>query len=164
MDKKTQLTIELSQKLRYSNGYLYWRVSPSTKIPSGSLAGSMDKRGVVSVMYKHTRILSHRVVYFMHHEVLPEFIDHVDGNPSNNKIENLRACTISQNAMNSRTPAHNSSGFKNVRWHVSRGKWVVSLQVNKKPKWIGSFDDFQEACDSAKRARIEFYGEWSNVS
>jgi hypothetical protein len=96
----------------------------------------------------------------MHHGHMPEFVDHIDGNPTNNIIENLRAATIEQNMQNCKTPVTNTSGFKGVYFHAGIGKYTASIRVNKKLTHIGTFFSMQEAIDARKQAEIEHYGDF----
>ena len=80
----------------------------------------------------------------MNHGELPEFIDHIDGNSLNNRIENLREATNSQNCMNGKLRKTNKSGHKNVYWHKSAKKWSVEIKVFGKKKYFGLFDDLEK--------------------
>jgi len=71
--------------------------------------------------------------------------DHDDGNPSNNRRENLTIRSASDNIRKSKIQINNTSGYKNIYWHKRRGKWQVSISVNKKQKHLGSFIDIEDA-------------------
>jgi len=65
------------------------------------------------------------LIFLYHHGYLPKFVDHIDGNKKNNRIENLREATKSQNAMNQKVSTRNTSGIKGVMWHKRDKKWFV---------------------------------------
>src|ERR1019366_8826833 len=53
--------------------------------------------------------------------------DHINGYGLDNRKENLRICTGAQNQHNSRLRKDSVSGFKGVRWHKDRGRWMVTV-------------------------------------
>ena len=92
---------------------------------------------------------------------MPKLIDHIDNDPSNNKIENLREATRHQNGTNAKTWSNNISGAKNVSWHKQCKKWRVRVSINKKMETIGLFDDFDLAELVAVEARNKFHGNFA---
>jgi hypothetical protein len=109
----------------------------------------------------------HRIIYLWNHGVLPDTIDHVDGNRENNKIENLRGVTQQQNCLNSKHRVRSKSPYKNVYLQAPvknagwKRNWVVSLMVNKKRKYIGSFQDAELADLVATEARNLYHGQYA---
>ena len=75
----------------------------------------------------------------MHYGYLPKIIDHIDRNPANNKIENLRAASRSLNCLNSKINKTNKSGVKNVDFLKSKKRWRVLMQIQKKSYFFGYF-------------------------
>ncbi len=104
----------------------------------------------------------HRIIFFMHHGYLPEIIDHIDGNGLNNKIENLREATTSQNAWNTKIHPKTTSKFKNVVFIKDRKKWTCRLMVRGKVIHRGSFDSPEQANEFAISLRKELHGEFAN--
>ena len=88
-------------------------------------------------------------------------VDHIDGDGTNNKIENLRVVSIFQNNMNKGTAKNNTSGYKGVCWNKEKQKWQSRIQIDKKQLFLGCFDDIQEAVEARKDAEIKYYGEYS---
>jgi hypothetical protein len=93
---------------------------------------------------------------------MPIFIDHIDGNPANNKIENLREVTNGQNQHNKTINANNKSGFKNVHWHKAMKKWCVQISIDSKIKTVGFYDGLEVASQAAQEARQMYHGEYAN--
>ena len=85
-------------------------------------------------------------------------IDHIDGNPKNNHIDNLRDVTVSQNAMNSKIPNNNISGYKGVSWSKRKNKLEVDIRANKKKHFIGYFNDIEDAVKARKIAEDCYFG------
>ena len=148
--------------LSYSDGVLYWKKSPARSIKAGTIAGHNKS----TLPYKRLQIcrknlLQHRVIFLMHHGYLPDLIDHIDGNPNNNKIENLREATYSKNSLNKKLIKSNKSGFKNVCWDKTRNKWLVSLCVKGKLNKIGFFKDLELANLVAQEARDKYHKQFA---
>lgn len=157
MDQKTALEL-----FEYRDGALYWRVKPCRRDPVGMKAGHLDPaRGYVTINYRRKRYYAHRIIYLMHNGYLPPEVDHIDGDKSNNRISNLRACTHAQNGQNKAAQANNKAGVKNVVWDKNRSKWVVYMKVNGKNTNFGGFDDIEMAAFVASELRDKHHGEFA---
>lgn len=81
-------------------------------------------------------------------------VDHINGNRLDNRRRNLRLTTASQNQQNRHGPQSNSrTGVLGVSWRASSGRYEVTLGVNGKRRFIGSFDNLQAAADASREAR-----------
>jgi hypothetical protein len=89
---------------------------------------------------KRKNILMHRVIM---NEPINMLIDHIDGNGLNNCKSNLRIVTQRQNLQNRHTTK--SSQYAGVYWKKDAKKWIAKMYINKKHKYIGSFDTEEEA-------------------
>lgn len=123
--------------------------------------GSANPDGYVYFGYKRKYLSAHRVVFLLNNGYLPEVVDHIDGNPNNNKSSNLRAATKSTNAFNRHARVDNKLGIKNVCWSKLRKKWVVNININKKKTQVGYFDDLELAELVAIEARNKYHGEFA---
>lgn len=152
----------LREILTYQDGNLYWISSRKggTAI-AGSLAGCKNSGGYWHTRVNGKRYANHRLIFLMHHGYLPEFIDHIDGNRSNNCIDNLRPASRQQNNCNAHIRSDNTSGIKGVNWHKKTGKWTVRVQTNKKREWLGLFDDLELAQLVAIEARNKYHEEFA---
>jgi hypothetical protein len=158
------ITQELAHQLfEYRDGELYWKVKPCRRDPIGAKAGYFDSsRGYTAINYQRKRYYLHRIIFLMQHGFLPAEVDHIDGNKANNKIENLRACSHSQNGFNKPAQSNSKSGVKNVSWSKARNKWVVFIKSNNKQKNIGGFNDLELAELVAIMAREKYHGAYAN--
>lgn len=144
----------------YKDGQLYWKnaVRPSF---NGKEAGYDNGNRYKKVTVEGRQYYVHRIIYLMRHGDCPQFIDHVDGNPSNNKIDNLRQATASQNTINYIRKRKSNTGVCNVAFDKRRNKFNVYVRVNCKPKFFGGFEDLELAELVANEARAKHYGEFN---
>lgn len=154
----------LHELLEYKDGELYWKKRPSKYANNvvGAKAGMTATRGYWRIKVDGSTYFAHRLIYSMHNNGnCPDFVDHIDGDHMNNKIENLREATIVENAQNAKLHVANKSGAKNVSWLESKKCWRVFISVNKKRKcW--SIKDFELAELVAIEARDKFHGKYAN--
>lgn len=164
MDTLTQE--EAHRLFEYRDGVLYWRIRPAKCVNVGDVVGGTNgsKQPYLRTRIKRQGFLVHRIIFLMHHGYIPEVIDHIDNNIQNNKIENLRSATKSQNHQNAVSHKNNTSGCKNVFWHESSSKWQVKLRSNGKMHHVGSFKDLELADLVAHEARNLYHGNFANHS
>jgi hypothetical protein len=86
--------------------------------------------------------------------------DHIDGDPKNNTLENLRVATGSQNSVNRHVVASNS-GYRGVTFHKQSKKWVAAIKVNNKSIYLGLFLDPEEAARAYDAAARMHFGEFA---
>ena len=144
----------------YLNGNLSWRVNRSS-MKAGQLAGHLKSTGYMAVRINNKEYKAHRIIYLWHHGYLPACIDHIDGNRSNNKIDNLRPATTSQNNWNSKRPRKNTSGLKGVCWCKRDKKWLARVQINGKQLHLGYFNNIDDAEVAIRNARESNHGEYA---
>jgi hypothetical protein len=149
----------------YRDGSLYWRVAAgrgvSVKRPGDLVAPAPDPHGYQFVTWRRKHYAVHRVVFLLVHGWLPEFVDHIDGDPGNNRVGNLRPATHLQNMRNAKTRKDNTSGVKNVYWHKQIRRWSVRLSIKGKQVSFGCYATLDEASAAAERARASTFGEFA---
>ena len=145
----------------YKDGSLYWKESRKGA-KAGDKAGGLYGDGYISLTVNKKRYLAHRIIFLMRYGYLPDMIDHIDGDRTNNRIENLRAATRAQNAHNFGLSAHNKSGHRNVHWSNKDNRWRVHLRYNGKRISIGSFVELNDAVEAARQARQKYHGEFAH--
>lgn len=103
----------------------------------------------------------------MHQIILPTengFVpDHIRGDKSrnDNRKENLRPVTQSQNLMNTKLRKDNTSGVKGVHWRNDTKKWAATIWVNKEFISLGCYINFEDAVKARKEAEEIYFGEYS---
>ena len=147
------------------NGSLLWKPRPPgesgwNKTLEGSLAGSLDSNGYSKISIDGERIPTHRAVFLLFNGYLPEIIDHIDNNPSNNRIENLRAATREQNAFNRKAPnVTNLLGVKNVS---KRGN-SFRVKISKSGQnFMKTCKTLEEAIEWRDEKLKELHGEFAS--
>lgn len=90
------------------------------------------------------------------------YVDHVNGDPLDNRRCNLRAANPGENSRNTRTPKTNTSGVKGVSWNSRRGEWEAYVGLNGKKKNLGWFKCKLGATIVVCRARETMHGEFAN--
>lgn len=86
-------------------------------------------------------------------------IDHINREKLDNRKENFRYATKSENRINSKIRTDNTSGIQGVRFE--QGKWRARISVNGKYVHLGMFDNFQEAVKTRLEAEKKYYGEFA---
>ena len=153
----------IKQSVAYDNGNLIWMGEDSRKRKKGKILGTKGNHGYLSCLINKKLYLNHRIVFAIHHGNFPErgmTVDHIDGNKLNNKIENLRIATYSQNLSN-KISYNNTSGAKGVVWNPLNKNWRVRIDYKKKAFNIGSFKCFDKAVEACKTARNTIHQEFA---
>jgi hypothetical protein len=150
---------DLLARLRIEDGVAYWRERSGPR-PAGSLAGNVRRDGYVAIGFRGRVFKLHRVLFLHYHGYLPREIDHIDGNPTNNRISNLRPVTHAQNTRNAKLRKNSRTGVKNVRCR-GNGRWEVRLRVDGRCVSFGCFASLADASAAAKQARETAYGEFA---
>lgn len=170
MTDAPEITQELvRQRFEYRDGKLVWRLNPSkdgrfNRYAGTEVRGSADRDGYLRVSVhlndgrQHTCRI-HRLVYLMHHGKFPEIVDHINGVVTDNRIENLRAATVSQNSSNKRLSPRSTTGVEGVRLRHN-GRYQVQLQINNRTIYRGHYATLEEAAAESMRLRKEVRGEW----
>jgi len=151
-------TVSWRDYFTYEGGLLYWKVSPpNCRIKAGDLAGCLGNRGYNRVTFNGVEYMSHRVIYELHFGPMPEGyqIDHVDGNKSNNNLENLRLANRTQNSYNRGKNKNNSSGYKGVHFCSRDKRYKAQIALGKKREHLGSFKSAEEAYEAYLKAAKE---------
>ena len=87
-------------------------------------------------------------------------VDHINHNILDNRKENLRICTISNNSMNRKLAKNNTSGVTGVHWNKKLNKWIAKITVDHHTIYLGSYDDFAQAIKIRKQAQDKYFGEF----
>lgn len=160
------LTVDLLKHLfdyDKETGNLIWKRAVAKRIKVGDIAGHRCKvAGYITVRINKKSYYAHRLVFLMHKGYLPKTIDHINGDPADNHIENLRAASTQQNQHNRRMSKNNTSGYKGVSWNNSLKKWYAYIHLESKRIHLGTFNTAEEADAVVRKAREELHGTFAN--
>lgn len=169
----------LRQLLRYypETGKLFWLPRPvemfsdrrTSKIWNTKYAGreaiTANCNGYRYGQIRGKMFYAHRLAWVLNTGEWPaEQIDHINGNKTDNRIENLRSASPQNNARN--RPANrtgNSSGAKGVTAIKSTGRWQAQIGDGAQTRYLGTFDSVTEAHEAYKRAAILIHGEFARL-
>jgi hypothetical protein len=146
-------------------GFLRWKVSRG-RVAAGQIAGCTKSvnRPYVQVRLEDRIFYAHRLAWVLHTgRPIPEGreIDHRDGEPSNNRLSNLRLATPVENKRNMRPSLRNTSGATGVSWDRSKRRWVAQMSVGNRCVFLGRFTDKADAIAARQKAEREVFGEFS---
>lgn len=150
----------LQEVFDYTDGHLYWKVNRGSNKMIGIKAGCLYK-GYIRIRLHDKKYGEHQLIWLYHYGQIPEQIDHIDGDKSNNKIENLRIATTLQNNQNAGLRKDNTTGIKGV-CRGYKDKWQVHVRINGKKTYFGSYDDIELAELVAIEARNKYHGIFAN--
>jgi len=128
---------------------------------AGKVAGNVNRKsGYHRISINGSRYYSHRLVWLLMTGKWPVAeIDHRDKIRSNNKFNNLRQATHSQNHCNKTSP-QNRSGYKGVYFDKKVGRFGASIKIRRRSKFLGYFsnprDGYRVYCAEAKKLHGEF--------
>lgn len=107
----------------------------------------------------------HRLVWLYVHGHMPQQIDHINGDRSDNRLCNLREATQSLNNANSARRSNNTSGSKGVCWNSKRNCWQAHIKPpGQKRVYLGRFDKFEDAAAAYERAATVYFGEYARAA
>lgn len=128
--------------------------------------GSVDSKGYrrvgITVEGKSKLLRVHRIIYFLHYGYLPEMLDHIDGDRSNDRIENLRPATLGENSRNRKSAKNSSSQYLGVSWHKDSQKWTTNIYIDGKLKYLGRFTSEKKAALAYDAAARLHHGDFAN--
>ena len=118
-------------------------------------------QAIARVDGKSTTVLMHRLIIGAEKG---EKVDHKNGNGLDNRRDNLRLATSSQNTANTPPPATNTSGYKGVHFHRRNKTWEASVVFEGARRHLGKFESPEDAARAYDAAAIEIWGEyaWTN--
>lgn len=165
-ERENQLSWErLTEILDYdvNTGIFTNKISGIRRV-KGSIAGHLiNSTGYVTIKIDSHAYRAHRLAWLYCFKEWPEgFIDHIDGNKSNNCIDNLREASNRENKQNGKIQANNTSGYKGVSFEKCSGKYKAYIRVEGRLKNLGRYNTAEEASIMYKQAAVTYFGEFYN--
>lgn len=170
--------------IRYDGTDFYWNPRPSSdftqlcversfavRLANKKAAIKQQRNSYHGIRIDRALILVHRLIWVLHYGEWPKGeLDHINGDKFDNRIENLRDCTKSENMRNQKLRSDSTSGFPGV--HFCKDKknkpWVARIGMNRRWKTLGYFATREEAIECRKREQVNFgfseaHGRLSNA-
>lgn len=141
----------------YDNGQLIRRVQRGPSKP-GTILGCPNHKGYLQVKFQNKLHMVHRLIFMYFNGYFPEQVDHINNIKTDNRIENLRAATQSENQFNRPCTVKNKLNHKNIRFYL--GKYQVQINENKKRHYLGRYATLEEAIKVADKKRKELHGDF----
>lgn len=157
----------------HEDGYLVWKINTKNHICINKIAGCNDKKqphpnwkiGLNGKYYYASRL-----IFLWHKGYFPIEVDHWDNDSLNNRINNLRDASISQNRAN--RSSHKGSTSKYLGVSLSKVKhknktynyWKSGLCINREYKYLGTFKSEIEAAKAYNEAALIYHKEFANLN
>jgi hypothetical protein len=151
----------IQQLIAYApdTGVLTWKKN-RRRARVGDVCGTPNK-GYIQIRTCGVTMRAHRIAWAIHFGEWPYgYVDHINGIRSDNRIENLRIATVSQNTFNRGVQKNNKHGIKGVTPVGNR--WMAQIQVHGKQMYLGTFDVLEDASKAYKTAALGHFGEYAN--
>lgn len=151
---------ELTKILHYNQetGVFTWKVKTCKKVIPNTVAGSFNSHGYVQLKINKQFFYGHRLAWFFVYKEYPSLeIDHINGNPSDNRICNLRLANRHENNQNRIARSDSCSGIRGVFFRKDTKKWKAEIRVNKKLISLGCFDTKEKAAKVRKIAEHHYF-------
>ena len=176
-----ELTAEIVKELLYYNpntGKLFWRERPSKYFKNEVDARKWNTRYAGKEAFickekdyhlKHVKIKrkigaifdkkysAHRVIWLYYYGCWPkDQIDHINHDPTDNRIINLREASNTENQKNRTLNKNSKTGYTGVSWYEKENKYRARIKINRKEIHLGSYDSLEEAVEARELANINY--------
>jgi len=144
---------EITRRFYYEDGKLLYRFD-GNRFKADTEAGTQCPRGYKRVSVSKKKFLVHRIIWFLNFGDWPEYLDHINRDKSDNRVENLRPCNFPENKRN--VDYGESVGVRELK----TGKWEAYTGIGGKFKYLGTFDSKNDAKLYRNTFLEKLYGEF----
>lgn len=149
---------ELQARLNYDpeSGIFVWKNNPNKPVSwnqryAGRRAGGARPTTRV-IRLDRVDFLEHRLAFLYMVGYMPHEVDHKNGDPHDNRWDNIREVTHAENMQNQKVYSSSSSGYPGVNWHPAVNAWQARIQINGIRHDLGRFTDMEKAIQARKNA------------
>ena len=174
-----ELTAEIARELLTYNpdtGKLYWKERPAKyfknpkKIVKSWNTRYAGKEALTNITRRKSGQIArldgcifnksyktHRIAWLIYYGEWPKNqIDHINQDPTDNRIENLRDVPQAENGKNQHLRSTNKSGYTGVYFYKEQNKYAADIRINGVKKWLGYYDTIEEAVSARAVANINY--------
>lgn len=155
-----------------TTGKLWWKERPlehfsnahdqnvwNSRQAGAVISHANAKSGYIDVYLNNRRYRTHRIIWkLVTGKEPPKSIDHENGNPADNRWDNLRVATQNEQQWNRPISKNNTSGYKGVA--RNRGKWLAMIMIKRTHHHLGRFDTPEQASAAYEAAARKFHGKF----
>lgn len=150
---------EVMRRLDYNaeTGEFTNKITNNTRAKSGQIAGTKLINGYIKIQVEGRPLLAHRIAWTLIYGQIPQgmTIDHINHNPSDNRICNLRLVKHSDNCKNLSRRSDNTSGVTGVSLRSDTKKWSAVVYDNGDAIRLGCFENIHSAAEAVRQKRAE---------
>jgi hypothetical protein len=154
----------LKQFLEYDpeTGDWRWLKSTGKMIKEGDAAGTISVHGYRIITFLGTKYRASRLAFLYMTGSWPENeVDHINRCKLDDRWDNLRDVSRSENQLNRDMQSNNTSGARGVHWNTEKCKWCAQVKKDNITHHAGYFDSFEEAVAARDAAAIELHGDFA---
>lgn len=153
----------------YRDGKLYWLPRDVSHAENKSFnkrfsfkaAGHKVEGKYTNIRLNGKTCKAHRLIFLMFHGYTPAIIDHINQDKRDDRIENLRAATKSQNQANS-SRSSGTSIYRGVCFFAN--KWMAQIRTKNKKIYLGLYANEEDAAREYNKAAIKYHGEFASLN
>ncbi len=157
----------LKEVLHYNpeTGVFTWLIRSSSRVRAGMTAGCDDGKGYVRITFEGRDYAAHRLAWlYMTGSWPTKTVDHINGDPADNRFANLRLAVMAENGKNRKISRNNKTGYKGVRLDKKRGTYRAVIVSNGKSIHLGVFKCPKEAYAAYCRAAEMYHGPFARLA
>lgn len=143
---------------------IFTRKVATGRMSVGGVMGSPTHGGYIRIVVLQRSYLAHVLAWFIVHKAWPPGpLDHINLDPTDNRITNLRVVSPAENVRHSRIKCVNRSGAKGVIL-TRTGRFTAQLKLHNKSIYLGTFGTLDEAAHAYNKKAIAVHGEFAVIN
>jgi HNH endonuclease len=148
------------------DGYLYYKIPNGARRVVGTRAGHVNKQGYRTIRWNRRTLCASWIVWMYHTGEWPkDTMDHINNVRLDDRIENLREATRSQNCMNKKSFWKKPrSGFRGVKILNGRKRFQAVIKAGTGTHYLGTFDTAEEAAKIYDIGARRYHGEFARLN